>query len=69
VFFGLSDGQLLTFEKRSQSFTQRKVATGRINALLRSAKSDVLYASTSLGEIVMISLGDQQITTASLCNK
>ncbi|AEV97713.1 histidine kinase [Niastella koreensis GR20-10] len=69
VFFGLSDGQLITFEKRSKSFTQRKVATGRINALLRSAKSDVLYASTSLGEIVMISLGDQRIATANYATK
>jgi signal transduction histidine kinase/ligand-binding sensor domain-containing protein/DNA-binding response OmpR family regulator len=69
VYFGTADGQLITFEKRSKTFTKRKVTTGRINALLRSKKSDVLYASTSLGEIIMVSLGDQQIATANYPTK
>jgi signal transduction histidine kinase/ligand-binding sensor domain-containing protein/DNA-binding response OmpR family regulator len=63
IYFGQDSGQLITFEKRSHAFTTRKIGSGRINALLRSKKSAVLYASTSLGEVIMINLSDQQITT------
>ncbi|MFL5745914.1 MAG: two-component regulator propeller domain-containing protein, partial [Niastella sp.] len=69
VYFGTANGQLITYEKRSKTYTTRKITHGRINALLRSTKSDVLYASTSVGEIIMVSLGDQQITTARYATK
>ncbi|MBO9202488.1 MULTISPECIES: hybrid sensor histidine kinase/response regulator transcription factor [Niastella] len=69
VYFGLADGRLLTFEKRTKKFTDRKVATGRINALLRSKKREVLYASTSLGEIIIINLVDQQLTMVNYPGK
>jgi signal transduction histidine kinase/ligand-binding sensor domain-containing protein/DNA-binding response OmpR family regulator len=69
VYIGTADGQLITFEKRSKTSTTRKISAGRINALLRSGKSDVLYASTSLGEVIIVSLGDQQITTVTYPTK
>jgi ligand-binding sensor domain-containing protein len=69
VYFGLADGKLITFEKRSQTFTARKIASGRINALLRSNKSDVLYASSAAGEVIIVHLGDQQVTTVNYHTK
>ncbi|WP_158085360.1 hybrid sensor histidine kinase/response regulator transcription factor [Niastella vici] len=65
VYVGLADGRLIIFEKRSKTFAVRKIAAGRINALLRSTQSAVLYASTSLGEVVMVNLNNQQITTTN----
>jgi signal transduction histidine kinase/ligand-binding sensor domain-containing protein/DNA-binding response OmpR family regulator len=64
IYVGLVNGQLITFEKRSHTFSQQKIATGRINALLRSSKSNVLYASADLGEVVIVNPADGQITTA-----
>lgn len=69
VYFGLADGKLITFEKRSNTFAVRKIAAGRINALLRSKKSNVLYASSSFGEVIIVTLSDQQITTVNYHTK
>ena len=69
IYYATANGELVTFEKRSKTFTSRKITAGRINALLRSTQSDVLYASTSVGEIIMVSLGDQRITTTTYATK
>jgi signal transduction histidine kinase/ligand-binding sensor domain-containing protein/DNA-binding response OmpR family regulator len=69
VYVGLANGKLITFEKSSNTFTVRKIATGCINALLRSKKSDVLYASTSLGEVIIVSPRNQPVTTVNYHRK
>ncbi len=55
--------------KRDQKIYATKDSKGRINALLRSKKSDVLYASTAAGEMVVVNLGDQQVATVNYSTK
>jgi signal transduction histidine kinase/ligand-binding sensor domain-containing protein/DNA-binding response OmpR family regulator len=61
LFFGLSNGNLITFSKRAHAFSIRKISSVSLNALLRSKKRDVIYATTSLGEVVTLNLIDHNV--------
>lgn len=63
LYFSTTTGNLITFEKGSRTFFVRKIASGRLNALLRSKKKDVLYATASLGEVITVDLKTQKFTT------
>lgn len=63
LYFGLANGHLILFDKRSKHFSIRKITSGRINALLRSKKDPVLYASSSLGELLTFHPINQQLST------
>lgn len=65
LYFGTKNGDLIIFEKKSKTFTRRQIATGRINSLFRSKKRDVVYACSSVGEVVTVNLTNQQVTTAN----
>ncbi|SIT22264.1 Two component regulator propeller [Filimonas lacunae] len=62
IYFGTAEGNLLVFDKKQRSFSSHHATTGRINALLCSKKQNVLYASSSLGEIITFHLSDQQVS-------
>jgi ligand-binding sensor domain-containing protein len=61
MYFGSADGNVTIYDKKSKSFSVRKI-TGHLNALLRSTKREVIYATTSTGELVTLNLKDQKFT-------
>jgi signal transduction histidine kinase/ligand-binding sensor domain-containing protein/DNA-binding response OmpR family regulator len=61
LYFGAANGSLITFDKKANNFTIQKIPVGSIRALLRSKKGDVIYATTSLGEIVTANLRGSNI--------
>jgi signal transduction histidine kinase/ligand-binding sensor domain-containing protein/CheY-like chemotaxis protein/AraC-like DNA-binding protein len=65
LYFGTADGHLFTYEKKTRSFSVRKVAASRLNALLRSKKSDCIYAVTNAGELISYALKDGKSKTIS----
>lgn len=69
LYFGTAEGRLIVFEKKSKSFSDRKITSGGVNALLCSKKQRVLYASSSLGEVMTVHLDDQQISTSTYGSK
>ncbi|MEI6945636.1 two-component regulator propeller domain-containing protein [Paraflavisolibacter sp. H34] len=64
LYFGTTNGNLIVCEKKTKTFTVHPIAAGRINALLISRKKPVLYACSSLGEVITVNLIHQQWTTA-----
>jgi signal transduction histidine kinase/ligand-binding sensor domain-containing protein/DNA-binding response OmpR family regulator len=64
LYFGTVDGRLVIFQKNTNAFVIRKITTGHLNALSRSKKSNVLYAATSNGEVIIVNLAGQTLTTA-----
>jgi signal transduction histidine kinase/ligand-binding sensor domain-containing protein/CheY-like chemotaxis protein/AraC-like DNA-binding protein len=65
LYFGTADGHLFTYEKNTNSFSVLKIAAGRLNALLRSKKSDCVYAITNAGDLISYQLTDGTIKTIS----
>lgn len=52
LYFGTADGNLFIYQKSTGLFMIRKIASGHLNALLQSKKSDCIYAATSTGEVI-----------------
>ncbi len=65
LYFGTADGHLFTYEKKTNALSVLKIAAGRLNALLRSKKSDCIYAVTNAGELINYGLIDGKIKTVS----
>ncbi|MCS3797203.1 two-component regulator propeller domain-containing protein [Niastella sp. OAS944] len=65
LYFGTADGHLFIYEKKTRSFSVRKVAASRLNALLRSKKSDCIYTITNAGELISCPLKDGKNKTVS----
>lgn len=65
LYFGTADGHLFTYEKKTKSFSVQKIAASRLNALLRSKKSDCIYAVTNAGELICYTLKDGKNKTIS----
>jgi signal transduction histidine kinase/ligand-binding sensor domain-containing protein/DNA-binding response OmpR family regulator len=63
LYFGTADGNLFIYEKKTGSFLIRKIADGRLNALLRSKKSDCIYATTNTGAVVTYQLKEGKTKT------
>jgi signal transduction histidine kinase/ligand-binding sensor domain-containing protein/DNA-binding response OmpR family regulator len=61
LYFGTEEGELIVFDKRTNAFSIHKISAGALNAVLRSKKGDIVYA-TSLGEIIAFHLKDQGIS-------
>jgi signal transduction histidine kinase/ligand-binding sensor domain-containing protein/CheY-like chemotaxis protein/AraC-like DNA-binding protein len=68
LYFGTADGYLITFEKKTKSFSVRKITSARLNALLRSKKSDCLYAVTNCGQLINYILKNETIKVISYCH-
>lgn len=64
LYFGTAAGDLVVYDKRSGKFSNCHLTAGSVNALLCSGKGSVLYASTSQGEILTVSLTGLKIGTA-----
>lgn len=65
LYFSTADGNLIIYNKSSKAFSHRKITVSSLNALLRSKKSDVLYGTTSAGEIIIFNLKDQKFATVA----
>lgn len=65
LYFGTADGHLFTYEKKTKSLSVRRIAASRLNALLRSKKSDCVYAVTNAGELISYPLKDGKVKTIS----
>jgi signal transduction histidine kinase/ligand-binding sensor domain-containing protein/CheY-like chemotaxis protein/AraC-like DNA-binding protein len=63
LYFGTADGNLYTYEKKTNLFTTRKIANGRLNGLLRSKKSDCIFAATNAGDVITCSFKEEKIKT------
>ncbi|MDI3319225.1 hybrid sensor histidine kinase/response regulator transcription factor [Pinibacter soli] len=62
MYMSTSTGELVTYAKKERKFTQQKIIAASLNALTRSRRMDILYASTSTGDILKIRLNDGGIT-------
>lgn len=62
LYFGTADGNLFIYEKKASRFSIRKIASGHLNALLRSKKNDCIYAATTKGEVITYERKDGRIT-------
>jgi signal transduction histidine kinase/ligand-binding sensor domain-containing protein/CheY-like chemotaxis protein/AraC-like DNA-binding protein len=65
LYFGTADGILYTYEKKTSQFSIHKIANGRLNGLLRSKKSDCIYAVTNAGDVITCSLLDEKIKSVN----
>lgn len=65
LFFGTPDGKLVIYEKKFKRFISRKITNHRLHNLLRSAKRDCIYATTSGGALITYGIKDQKITVAT----
>lgn len=63
LYFGTADGHLITFSKSTRAFSVRKISEGHINALVRSRGRQVIYASTSAGELIELNIDNGTMKT------
>ncbi|MBO9660080.1 MAG: hypothetical protein J7527_14770, partial [Chitinophagaceae bacterium] len=59
IYFASRDGRLITYTKATKAFSARRVVEGQITALLRSKKSELIYAAVSDGRMVCIDIASQ----------
>ncbi|GAA4749821.1 two-component regulator propeller domain-containing protein [Flavisolibacter ginsenosidimutans] len=59
LYFGTAEGNLVVYDKKTKTFSERRISGGTINGLQRSKKTPLVYASTSVGEIVAFNPNDQ----------
>ncbi|MFT3827918.1 MAG: two-component regulator propeller domain-containing protein [Chitinophagaceae bacterium] len=60
LYFSTTDGSLYVYDKKAGTFSTYKLTNSRLNTILRSHKTAVLYASTGSGEIVLFNLANQK---------
>ncbi|MES2777362.1 MAG: two-component regulator propeller domain-containing protein [Bacteroidota bacterium] len=65
LYFGTNEGSLVTYTKKSASFNIKKIGSTRVNAIIRSGKRDVIYATTGAGDLVTLNLVTQDIVSTS----
>ncbi|MBE7171662.1 MAG: response regulator [Williamsia sp.] len=61
VYFSTADGNLITYDKQAGTFSTLKIGDAALHALCRSKRSDVLYVTTSLGEMVVVTLSNSAV--------
>jgi signal transduction histidine kinase/ligand-binding sensor domain-containing protein/DNA-binding response OmpR family regulator len=64
MYFSTDDGRLVSCQKETKRFVVRKLTENSLRAVCRSKKNNVLYATTSKGEVIIINLGDQSKAVA-----
>lgn len=52
VYMSTAAGQLVIYSKADKTFDNQPLSTASLNGLMRSAKNDVLYATTSTGDLL-----------------
>lgn len=60
IYFSTADGDIINFDKSLKTFYVQKITTARINSLIRSNITNVLYATTTDGKIITVNLGDRK---------
>lgn len=63
LYFGTDQGMLVTFNKKWKIYNSYNVSRSSLNAVCRSKIKDLVYATTSTGELVTISLQDWKTTS------
>jgi signal transduction histidine kinase/ligand-binding sensor domain-containing protein/DNA-binding response OmpR family regulator len=56
LYFSTDDGHIIYYNKQSLAFSSQKISEGRINQLLRSQRSPILYAVTPNGKVISLNL-------------
>lgn len=64
LFFGTRQGQLISYDKNTGTFSSSTVTKAGINAVQLSKSGSSLYLTTSAGELITVSLSDFHYTTA-----
>ncbi|RXK86591.1 hybrid sensor histidine kinase/response regulator transcription factor [Filimonas effusa] len=64
IYFGAANGNLFLFDKKTKRFSAKKITSGTVNGLLSSKKAPVLYASSSLGEVISLNTTNQQLSVS-----
>lgn len=65
LYFTTTEGTIIFFNKYSKKFLPLKISANRLNALILSKKKNVVYATTSGGELVSVGINDHVINKAT----
>lgn len=65
LYFGTRQGQLVIYDKKEKTYSHWNIANSRINALFRSRKQRVLYATTNTGKLITFNIDNKRISTAA----
>jgi signal transduction histidine kinase/ligand-binding sensor domain-containing protein/DNA-binding response OmpR family regulator len=63
LYFGTADGQLIIYNKKTNSFSSYKISADHLQGLLRSKRSAIIYASSTTGQLIAFNLNDKKIIT------
>jgi signal transduction histidine kinase/ligand-binding sensor domain-containing protein/AraC-like DNA-binding protein/AmiR/NasT family two-component response regulator len=63
LYFGTADGQVIIYSKEANSFSSYKISGDHLQGLLRSKKGELIYATTTSGQLISFNLDDKKITT------
>ncbi|QMU27081.1 hybrid sensor histidine kinase/response regulator transcription factor [Adhaeribacter radiodurans] len=70
IWFGTSNGYLVSYEKKTNTFVKSKICSSKINGLLLSRKREnVLYLVNSQSQLLTVNTSDLSTTTASVEGK
>lgn len=65
LYFSAGNGNLIIYNKSEKAFSTWKITGNRIQALIRSKKTNAVYAATTKGEIITCNLATCTSTTLS----
>ncbi|HSC54045.1 MAG TPA: two-component regulator propeller domain-containing protein [Phnomibacter sp.] len=65
LFFGSPNGFVYSYHKRTGKFFQQRISNNKLNAIYRSKKNNVLYATTGTGELISLQLPGFTTTSVS----
>ena len=61
LYFSTANGNLIFYNKSFKSFFVVKASDSRLNALIKSSKNDVIYATSAGGELISVNIKDQEV--------
>ncbi|QKJ30768.1 response regulator [Mucilaginibacter mali] len=68
LYFSTSQGQLITYQKKTGRLTSINITPGGLNRLLRSKSRRVLYGTTASGEILTVDITGGRVSSRVNCN-
>ena len=69
LYFSTDEGQIIYYNKNTLGIFHQVLSEGRINKLLRSQRSTILYAVTANGKVISLDLTNRKIATARYKNE
>jgi signal transduction histidine kinase/ligand-binding sensor domain-containing protein/DNA-binding response OmpR family regulator len=63
LYFGTADGQLIIYNKKTNSFSSYKISGDNLQGLLQSKHGNIIYATSTTGQLISFNLTDKKITT------